>query len=87
MILELTGREGEFLVERIGLILLSIVPESGRYLVLEAIFRKLRKSAKVDLSEEELGLLVRELDPMPLERGSEEDALRRAISRKLGALE
>ena len=83
----LSDGEAEFLASRIGLILHSIVPEGARYRNLESVLRKLRKSSVLEMSEGERAYLVLELDGMRLEPGSDENALRLAVSRKLGNLE
>lgn len=82
----LSDEEAKFLANKLTLIIHSIDPESAKSAV-QSVRRKLRKSPILELSEDEGAYLARELDEMWFESGSEEDALRKAISRKLVTLE
>ena len=82
----LSAGEAEFLTERLQLILLSIIPESGRYRVLDGALRKLRTGkSEADFADEELRQVVWELEDLRLE--GEEHKLRASILRKLGGVE
>jgi hypothetical protein len=79
---KLSDGEAKFLANKLTLIIHSIDPESAKSAV-QSVRKKLRKSSILELSGDEMAYLAGELDEMWFESGSAEDALRRAISRKL----